>query len=65
MRPEQISVRVDTQRGLSKCHSTLTPLALPTSEAVNKALASVLAFAEEAKSLTAGKTNKSTKRRAA
>ncbi len=39
--------------------------AFPTSEAVNKALASVLAFAEEAKSLTAGKSSKSTKRRAA
>ena len=39
--------------------------AFPTSEAVNKALASVLAFAEEAKSLTARKTGKATKRRAA
>lgn len=39
--------------------------AFPTSEAVNKALASVLAFAEQAKSLTVRKTGKTTKRRAA
>ena len=39
--------------------------AFPTSEAVNKALASVLAFAEEAKSLTARKSGKAIKRRAA
>ena len=39
--------------------------AFPTSEAVNKALASILAFAEEAKSLTVRKTGKATKRRAA
>ena len=39
--------------------------AFPTSEAVNKALASVLAFAEEAKSLTGRKTGKATKRRVA
>ena len=39
--------------------------AFPTSEAVNKAMASVLAFAEEAKSLTARKTGKATKRCAA
>ena len=39
--------------------------AFPTSEAVNKALASVLAFAEEAQSLTARKSGKAIKRRAA
>jgi hypothetical protein len=39
--------------------------AFPTSEAVNRALATVLAFAEEAKSITAKKTQKSTKRRSA
>ena len=39
--------------------------AFPTSEAVNKALASVLAFVEEAKSLPVQKTGKATKRRAA
>ena len=38
--------------------------AFPTSEAVNKALASVLAFAEEAKALTT-KTSKSVKRKVA
>lgn len=39
--------------------------AFPNSEAVNKALASVLAFAEETKSLTARTSGKTTKRRAA
>ena len=39
--------------------------AFPTSEAVNKALAGVLAFAEEAKSLKVRKTGKTTKQRAA
>ena len=39
--------------------------AFRTSEPVNKALASVLAFAEETKSWTGRKTGKATKRRAA
>ena len=39
--------------------------AFPTSEAVNKALASVLAFVVEAKSLPVQKPDKATKRRAA
>ncbi len=39
--------------------------AFPTSEAVNKELASVVAFAEEAKSLTTRAAGKASKRRAA
>jgi hypothetical protein len=39
--------------------------AFPTSESVNKALESVLAFAEEAKALTARKGGRTVKRRAA
>ena len=38
--------------------------AFPTSEAVNKALASVLAFAEEAKALTSRASGKTSKGRA-
>ena len=38
--------------------------AFPTSESVNKALASVLAFAEEAKTLTSVRAVKTNKRRA-
>ena len=39
--------------------------AFPTSEAVNKALASMLAFSEETQALAASKAVRSTKRRAA
>lgn len=39
--------------------------AFPTSEAVNKALASMLAFSQETQALATSKTVRSTKRRAA
>lgn len=39
--------------------------AFPTSEAVNKALASMLAFSEETRALAVSKTARTTKRRAA
>ncbi|MEQ1518798.1 MAG: hypothetical protein ABL931_20140 [Usitatibacteraceae bacterium] len=39
--------------------------AFPTSEAVNKALASMLAFSQETQAITGSKTVRATKRRAA